>query len=80
VRILHICFGVKIKEKKTWWVVVSLMEDTARFLGAQVQQLFFNYLAMKGFLQFSFGCPNKIKICLQLYIYGMVAAFSRCLN
>jgi hypothetical protein len=44
--ILNICFGVKIKEKKTWWVVVALMEDPAHFLGAQIRQLFFNYLAM----------------------------------
>ena len=79
VGILHIYFCVKIQEKKRW-VVVALMEDPVRFLGAQVWQLFFNYLAMTWFLQFSLGCPNKIKICLQLYIYGMVSAFSRCPN
>jgi hypothetical protein len=51
VRILHICFGVQIKKKK-WWLVVALMEESARFLGAQVGQLFSNYIAMAGFLHF----------------------------
>jgi hypothetical protein len=65
VGILHIYFGVQIQEKKRW-VVVALMEDPAWFLGAQVRKLFFNYLAMIVFLQFYFGCLNKIKMCLQL--------------
>jgi hypothetical protein len=50
VRILHICWGVQMKKKMV--ASYGFVGGVCTLLGAQIEKIFSNYIAMVGFLHF----------------------------